>query len=73
MPWRLPSPAATFIAGDRFSAADVYVGSQIGWGLAFGTIESRPAFAAYWSRISERPAAVRARALDDAAMPKREG
>ena len=26
-----------YIAGDRFSAADVYVGSQIGWGLRFGT------------------------------------
>jgi glutathione S-transferase len=58
-----------YIAGDRFSAADVYVGAQIGWGLRFGTIEARPAFTAYWERIADRPAAVRAREIDDAAMP----
>ncbi|MEO8280190.1 MAG: glutathione S-transferase family protein, partial [Ideonella sp.] len=34
----------TYICGDQFTAADVYVGSQIGWGLMFGTIDSRPAF-----------------------------
>jgi glutathione S-transferase len=60
-----------YIAGDRFSAADVYLGSQIGWGMMFGTLEKRPAFEAYWSRISTRPAAVRARAMDDALLPPR--
>ena len=54
-----------YIAGDRFSAADVYVGSQIGWGMMFGTLEKRPAFQAYWQRISSRPAAIRAREIDD--------
>jgi glutathione S-transferase len=58
-----------YIAGDRFSAADVYVGSQIGWGMMFGTLEKRPAFEAYWQRISSRPAAVRAREIDDALAP----
>ena len=29
-----------YIAGDRFTAADVYVGSQIGWGIMFGTLEN---------------------------------
>ena len=61
--------ATDFIAGPRFSAADVYVGSQIGWGLMFGSIEPRPAFAAYWGRIKDRPARVRANALDEALMP----
>jgi glutathione S-transferase len=55
-----------FILGKEFSAADIYVGSQIGFGLQFGSIEARPAFAAYWARISARPAWVRAAALDDA-------
>jgi glutathione S-transferase len=55
-----------YIAGERFSAADVYVGSQIGFGLQFGTIERRPEFEAYWSRVSARPAKLRADALDDA-------
>jgi len=58
-----------YVAGDRFSAADIYVGSQIGWGMQFGSIEKRPAFEAYWERISARPAAIRAREIDDALMP----
>jgi glutathione S-transferase len=58
-----------YIAGERFSAADVYVGSQIGWGMMFGTLEKRPAFEAYWQRISTRPAALRAREIDDALVP----
>jgi glutathione S-transferase len=57
-----------YLAGDSFSAADVATGSQIGWGLRFGTVPSRPALAAYWDRISARPAAIRARELDDAAL-----
>src|SRR5690606_20245286 len=36
-----------YITGDRFTAADVYVGSHIGWGLRFGTLPARGAFAAY--------------------------
>ncbi len=58
-----------YVAGDSFTAADVYLGAQIGWGMQFGTIEKRPAFERYWSRIARRPAAVRAREIDDALMP----
>ncbi len=58
-----------FVAGDRFSAADVYVGAQIGWGMAFGSIERRPAFEAYVAPLFARPAAVRARDIDDALLP----
>ena len=56
----------TYIVGDKFSAADVYVGAQIGWGMMFGSIEKRPAFEAYWAGISQRPAAKRASEIDDA-------
>ncbi len=59
-----------YICGDQFTAADVYVGTQIGWGLQFGTIEKRPAFAAYSARLRQREAAVRASQLDDADMAK---
>jgi len=45
-----------FIAGDRFTAADVYVGSQIGWGMRFGSLERRPEFEAYWAGLKDRPA-----------------
>jgi glutathione S-transferase len=55
-----------FIVGDSFTAADVYLGSQIGFGFMFGALEKRPAFEAYFTRISQRPAAIRARAIDDA-------
>ncbi|MGE7369211.1 glutathione S-transferase family protein [Neorhizobium sp. NPDC001467] len=56
----------TYIGGHRFSAADVYVGSQIGWGMQFGSIEKRPAFVDYFARLSERPAYKRASEIDNA-------
>lgn len=61
-----------YLAGDRFSAADLYVGSQLGWGMMFGTIANRPVFESYVARLEARPAARRANELDDAAMPKEE-
>ncbi len=45
-----------YIAGDRFTAADVYVGSQIGWGMHFGSLERRPEFETYWAGLKDRPA-----------------
>ena len=62
--------AKPYVAGDAFTAADVYVGSHISWGLQFGSIERRPAFEAYWKTLANRPAHLRATELDDAAMPK---
>jgi glutathione S-transferase len=58
-----------YLTGDSFTAADLYVGSQLGFGMMFGTIEKRPAFEQYWQRVSSRPACLRAKELDDAAMP----
>jgi len=57
-----------YIAGERFSAADVYVGAQIGWGMQFKSIEARPAFVEYWTGLSERRAYTRATELDDAVL-----
>ena len=54
-----------YIAGDRFTAADVYVGSQVGFGMMFGTMDKRPAFERYWALVGTRPAAQRAREIDD--------
>ncbi|MBD8545481.1 glutathione S-transferase family protein [Sphingomonas sp. CFBP 8760] len=59
--------ARDWIAGDRFTAADVYVGASIGWYTQFGLIERTPAFAAYLDRLHARPAYIRAAELDDAA------
>ena len=55
-----------YAAGETFTAADVYLGSHIGWGLEFETIEARDALVGYWSRIEGRPARLRAKELDDA-------
>jgi glutathione S-transferase len=55
-----------YLVGDRFTAADLYVGSHIGWGLQFGSIEKRPAFERYVQMIDGRPAAHRANEIDDA-------
>jgi glutathione S-transferase len=57
-----------YIAGDRFTAADVYVGSQVIWGAQFGSLPKRDAFDAYIARLTGREAYRRAAALDDAAM-----
>ena len=62
--------ASEFVAGAKFSAADVYVGSHIYWGLEFKSIEMRPAFLDYWSRLENRPSRLRAHALDQALAPK---
>jgi glutathione S-transferase len=55
-----------YLVGNSFTAADVYVGSQIGFGMMFGSMEKRPAFEKYWQRMVSRPAMARAKELDDA-------
>ena len=62
--------AHPYIAGDRFTAADVYVGSAVGWGILFGTLPKRDAFVAYFERLSGREAYRRAAEKDDALVPQ---
>ena len=63
--------ASTYIAGEEFSAADVYVGANLNWGMnMMHTIEPRPAFERYVGLIGERPALTRAVAIDDALAAK---
>lgn len=45
-----------YVCGEAFTAVDVYLGSQLRWGIMFGTIEERPGFTEYVARISDRPA-----------------
>lgn len=61
--WQLKQ--AQYLTGDRFSAADVYVGSQLGWGIEFGTIDGRAAFEEYVKKLNDRPAAKRADGIDN--------
>ena len=60
--------AGPYITGERFTAADVYVGAHVAWGLQWATIETRPAFEAYRDRVVARPAYIRATELDNAAL-----
>lgn len=60
--------AHPYIAGPRFTAADVYVGAQVIWGLQFGTMPKLAVFEAYAERLTERPAYRRAAMLDDEVM-----
>ena len=55
-----------WVCGERFTMADVYVGSQVDWGLGFGTMPSRPAFEDYAARLRERDAYKAAKAIDNA-------
>ena len=57
-----------FVCGDQFTAADVYLGSRIGWGLQFGTIPGSPELESYRDRVYMRPAWQRANEIDNAAM-----
>lgn len=51
--------------GDRYSAADVYVGSAIAWGPQFKLLPERDTFKRYAARLAERPARQRAVAIDE--------
>lgn len=51
-----------FVAGDRFTAADVYVASHLGFGMQFNILPKRPEFEAYAEPLLARPARRRAEA-----------
>lgn len=55
-----------FVCGERFTMADVYVGSQVDWGLLFGYLPERPAFLAYAGRFRARDAYQAGKAIDGA-------
>lgn len=58
--------SSTYLAGDTFTAADVYLGSHLAWGTQFKTLPQRDSFDAYLARVLDRPAAKRAKQIDDA-------
>lgn len=54
-----------YVCGSRFTAADVYVGSAVLWGVQFGTMPKLDGFAAYADRISQREAYKRGKDEDN--------
>ena len=61
-----------FVCGDRFTMADVYVGSQVDWGVAFNTLPKRDVFVAYAERLRTRDAYKAAKEIDGALIAERE-
>ncbi len=53
-----------FVCGDRFTAADIYLGSQIDWGLQFETMPKLDVFEAYANRLRDRSAYQKAKEID---------
>lgn len=60
--------AREYVCGERFTAADVYVGSAVMWGTQFGTLPQRDSFARYVERLQAREAFQRAWQKDDEAQ-----
>lgn len=54
-----------YVCGEQFTAADVYLGSALIWGMMFGSIDKRPLFEAYAARLGARPAAIRANQINN--------
>lgn len=60
-----------WLLGDRFSMADVVFGGTVRYMTAFGMLEKRPEYMAYVERLSARPAAQKARAINDRIIEER--
>jgi glutathione S-transferase len=59
-----------YLLGDRFSAADVQMGSNLRWTMQFGIVPQRPEFVRYVELLKQRPALIRALARDEALAGK---
>jgi glutathione S-transferase len=55
----------TYIAGDRFTAADLLVGGYVNFMLRFNLLEPRPVFTDYARRMTDRDAKRRAQEIDN--------
>lgn len=45
-----------WVLGEKFSAADVYIGSALAWALSIQALDARTVFTDYVARLRERPA-----------------
>lgn len=55
-----------YVCGDRFTGADLYVGSQVIWGVLFGSMPKRDSLVRYSDLLTARPAHQAAKAIDAA-------
>jgi len=59
-----PLSGKPFIAGDRFTAADLLVGAYVNFMLRFNLLDPRPVFTDYAARMTDRDAYRRAQEID---------
>jgi glutathione S-transferase len=59
-----------YLLGERFSAADVQMGSNLRWTMQFGIVPQRPEFVRYVELLAKRPALIRALGRDETLTPK---
>lgn len=59
-----------YLCGERFTAADLYVGAHVAWGLGFKSLPDTEALRSYRDRVTDRPAYRRAEELSNAEMTK---
>ena len=52
------------LLGDRFTAADLFVGANVNFMLQFNLLEPRPVFTDYAARMTDRDAYRRAKEID---------
>lgn len=60
-----------YICGEQFTAVDVLAASNLGWYIEQKILEPRAIFSEYVQRLQNRPAAIRANALDDALVTEK--
>ena len=61
-----------WLLGDKFTAADVFVGSNVHYGVLFGILPKEGVIAEYLARCAARPALKRALALEEGWIAERE-
>jgi glutathione S-transferase len=61
-----------YVCGDRFTAADVYVGSHIMFAMQFNLLPEKESFARYRDRLTSREANQRATRIDNEAVQQME-
>ena len=57
-----------YVAGERFSAADLYLASNIQWNMDMKVLEKRQEFVDYCERMHSRPACIKSQQIDDNAL-----
>jgi glutathione S-transferase len=59
-----------WLFGSQFTAADLYIGATLGYGMMFGMIDKRPAFVEFNERCAARPAYKKAREIEAQELAK---